>query len=128
MNGMEVSWCAKKQGGVSLSTIKAKFVADGEVAREMIGLRQLLMEICVAPFVPMLLHVYDQAAISQIEGEASTTKAKHIDVRHKFVKDYAQRGIIRIQHVRSELMLADPTTKTMDAVKLDTLRGLMSLA
>ena len=128
LSGMAVSWFAKKQGGVSLSTMEAEFVAASEVARDIIGLRQMLMEIGMAPIVPMLMHVDNQAAISQIVGEASSSKAKHIDVRHKFIKDYARRGIVKAQRVRSELMLADLMTKAMDATKLTTLRGLMSLA
>ena len=87
----------------------------------------MLMEIGMAPVVPMLMHVDNQAAISQIEGEAPTSKAKNIDVQHKFVEDYAHRGIVRAQHIRLELMLADVMTKAMDAIKLATLRGLMSL-
>ena len=110
-NGMAVSWFAKRQGVVSISTMEAEFVAAREVAREIIGLRQMLMEIGMEPVVPMLIHVDNQAAISQIEGEASSRKAKHIEVRLKFIKDYARRGIVKAQHVRSELMLADLMTK-----------------
>ena len=44
LNGMAVSWTAKKQGGVSLSTMEAEFVAASEVARKLIGLHQMLGE------------------------------------------------------------------------------------
>ena len=54
------------------------------MAREMLGLREMLSEIGIAPAVPMQLHVDNQAAISQIAGEASSLKAKHVDVRSKF--------------------------------------------
>ena len=54
----------------------------------------------------MLMHVNNQDAISQIEGDASTSKAKNIDVQHNLVKDYERRGIVRAHHVRSDLMLA----------------------
>uniref|UniRef100_A0AAV1VGV3 LAGLIDADG endonuclease n=1 Tax=Peronospora matthiolae TaxID=2874970 RepID=A0AAV1VGV3_9STRA len=40
LNGMAVSWCAKKQGGVMLSTMEAEFVAALEVARERLGIRK----------------------------------------------------------------------------------------
>ena len=42
LNGMAVSWTAKKQGGVSLSTIKAEFVAASEVAHELMDFHQML--------------------------------------------------------------------------------------
>ena len=50
----------------------------------------------------MLMHVDNQAAFKQLEGEASSIKAKPIDVRLKFVSDYARRGIVLAQCVRSE--------------------------
>uniref|UniRef100_A0AAV1UMW7 Uncharacterized protein n=1 Tax=Peronospora matthiolae TaxID=2874970 RepID=A0AAV1UMW7_9STRA len=127
LNGMAVSWTAKKQGGVSLSTTEAEFVAASEVARELICLHQMLGEVGMAPVVPMLMHVDNQAAICQIEGEASSIKAKHIDVRNKYLRDLARRGIITAQHVRSELMIADLMTKAVDANKLAALRSLMRL-
>ena len=52
---------------------------------------------------------------------------KHIDVRTKFVCDYARRGIIGSQYVRSEQQLADLLTKALDAVELASLSELISL-
>uniref|UniRef100_A0AAV1UPI6 Polyprotein n=1 Tax=Peronospora matthiolae TaxID=2874970 RepID=A0AAV1UPI6_9STRA len=127
LNGMAISWSAKKQGGVSLSTMEAEFVAASEIAREMLGVREMLIEIGMAPELPMLMHVDNQAAIRQLEGEASSLKAKHIDVRVKFVCDFARRGIVRAQYVRSELMLADLLTKALDPHKLATMRALVHL-
>ena len=81
----------------------------------------------MALVVPMLMHVDNQAAISQIEGEASSIKAKHIDVRYKYLRDIARSGVVMAQHGRSELMLADLMTKAVDATKMATLRSLMRL-
>lgn len=72
----------------------------------------------MAPVVLMLMHVDNQAAISQLEGEASSIKAKHIDVRRKYLRDLVRHGIFTAQHVRSELMIADLMTKALDATKL----------
>uniref|UniRef100_A0AAV1T0W9 Uncharacterized protein n=1 Tax=Peronospora matthiolae TaxID=2874970 RepID=A0AAV1T0W9_9STRA len=79
LNGMAVSWGAWKQGGVSLSTTEAEFVAASEVTRELLGLRGMLCEVDVEPALPMQLRVDNQAAIEQIAGEASSLKAKHVN-------------------------------------------------
>ena len=50
----------------------AKFVAASEVACELFMLHQMLGEVGMEPVVLMLMHVDIQAAISQIEGEASS--------------------------------------------------------
>ncbi|GAB9476013.1 unnamed protein product, partial [Globisporangium polare] len=127
MNGMPVSWICKKQGGVSLSTMEAEFVATSEAGRELLGIREMLMEVGAVVVTPMPIRVDNQAAIKQIEGEASSTKAKHIDVRVKFLCDYAKRGVVKPHYVRSELMLADLLTKALAAPKLADLRALVHL-
>uniref|UniRef100_A0AAV1UG67 Uncharacterized protein n=1 Tax=Peronospora matthiolae TaxID=2874970 RepID=A0AAV1UG67_9STRA len=78
LNGIVVLWTAKKQGGVSLSTTEAEFVAASEVARKLISLHKMPGEVGVATAVPMLMHVDNQTAISQIEGEASLIYANCI--------------------------------------------------
>lgn len=47
----------KNQNGVSLSTIEAELVAASEIARELIGLRQMIGEVGMAPVVLMLMHM-----------------------------------------------------------------------
>ncbi|CAH0514391.1 unnamed protein product [Peronospora belbahrii] len=101
---MLISWCAKKQGGVSLLTMKAEFVAASEVARELLGIREMLCE---------------------LKGEASSLRAKHIEVRVKFVCDFSRREIVLPHYVRLEQMLADLLTKALNAIKLENLRALM---
>uniref|UniRef100_A0AAV1U9N8 Uncharacterized protein n=1 Tax=Peronospora matthiolae TaxID=2874970 RepID=A0AAV1U9N8_9STRA len=75
LNAMAVSWTTKKQGGLSLSKMESEFGAASEVVRELIGLKQMLEKVGMAPVVSMLMYVGNQAAISQIEGEAYSIKA-----------------------------------------------------
>ena len=67
--------------------METEFVAASEVAREMLGLREMLREVGLEPALPMQLHVTNQPAISQIVGEASSLKSKHVDVRLQFLCD-----------------------------------------
>ena len=102
-------------------------MAASEIAREMLGVREMLMEVGLAPALVMQLHVDNQTAISYIAGEASSLKAKHVNHCRKFLCDFARRGIIVARYVRSEQMLADLLTKALDATKLGTLRELMRI-
>ena len=54
--------------------MKAELVAASEVAHVLIGLRQTLKEVGMAPVVLMLMHVDNQAAICQIEGKDSRSR------------------------------------------------------
>lgn len=57
LNGMTVSRGARKQEGFYLLTMEAKFVAASEMARDLLGLRELLGEIGMSPALPMNLYV-----------------------------------------------------------------------
>ena len=74
--------------------MKTELVAASEMAREMLGLREMLSEIDIALSVPMQFHIGNQAAISQVTSEASSLMAKHVDVRLKFLCDFSRRGVI----------------------------------
>ena len=106
-------------------TMDVKFVAASEVACELFMLHQMLGEVGMEPVVLMLMHVDIQAAISQIEGEASSIKAKYIDVRYKYLRDLPRRSIITAQHARYDLIITDLMMTPLDATKLVTLRSLM---
>ena len=127
LNGMLVSWTCNKQGGVSLSTMEAESVAASDAARELLGVRELLQELGMVIVTPMPMMVDNQAAIKHLEGELSSAKAKHIDIRVEFVCDQARRGIIMPNYAPSDQMVADILTKALDSHKLDSLRALVRL-
>uniref|UniRef100_M4BX62 Uncharacterized protein n=1 Tax=Hyaloperonospora arabidopsidis (strain Emoy2) TaxID=559515 RepID=M4BX62_HYAAE len=60
--------------------MEAEFVVVSEVARELLGIREKLCKIGAMTKLHMLMHVNNQAAIREIEDEASSLKAKLIDV------------------------------------------------
>ena len=118
VNGMTVGWVCERQASVTLSTMEAEFVAGSLVASELLGMRELLDEIGIKVTAPMMLHVDNQAAIKQITGEDSSGRAKHIDVRHKFVKDYSKKRVLKVVYCESKMMRADVLTKTFPAPRL----------
>lgn len=79
---------------MSLSAMEAEFVAASKVARELLGIREMLNEFGLSIKLAMSMYVYNRAAIKQVEGEASSAKPKCIDVRVKFLCKYARREII----------------------------------
>ncbi|KAG2821780.1 hypothetical protein PC129_g9802 [Phytophthora cactorum] len=62
----------------------------GGTTAERLGIIELLQEINVETRTQSVLHVSNLAAIAQIEGENTSGRAKHIDVRLKFVKDIVE--------------------------------------
>jgi hypothetical protein len=125
--GSIVAWTCRKQGSVALSTMEAEFTSASSAAQELLGLSNLLTELGVAHELPMRLGVDNQAAISQITSEASSARAKHIDIKVKAIKHQARAGLIRAEYVASGDMVADLLTKALPAPRLSQLRTLIGL-
>lgn len=112
---------------MDLSTTEAQFMAASLVATYLLGLKELLGEIRLRVVKPLGMHVDIQAAIRQLQGEDSTGRVKHIAVRLKFVKDYSQNEVIKVDNCESRLMRADILFKTFAAPRMNELVNLVSL-
>ncbi|RAW26932.1 hypothetical protein PC110_g16670 [Phytophthora cactorum] len=71
---------------------------------------ECLKEIGLKVREPLVLHVDNQAAIAQLEGEDTSGRAKDIATRHKFVKDFAKKNVLRVEYCESVKMRADILT------------------
>nr|CCA18045.1 hypothetical protein ALNC14_041880 [Albugo laibachii Nc14] len=99
LNGMIVGWMCRNQASGALSTMEAEFVAALLIASNLLGLKELLGEI-------------------GIKGEDSEGRAKHIAVRLKFIKNYSQKEVIKVDYCESRFMRADILTKTFAAPRI----------
>ena len=127
LNGAIVGWHCKQQKSVALSTTEAEFVSAATGVKEMLGLKELMGELGIPVEMPMVVKVDNQAAIKQIENEASSATAKHVDTKLKFIKDESRRGVIKAEFVGTKENVADLLTKAMAAPKLAELRGMVGL-
>ena len=71
----------------------------------------------------MEIHIDNQAAIKQIENEATSSSMKHVDVKMKFVRDTSAQGAVKSTYVETKEMLADILTKSMPNPRILELRG-----
>ncbi|POM69431.1 Transposon Polyprotein Reverse transcriptase [Phytophthora palmivora] len=100
VNGDVVGWLCKKQTTVALSSMEAEFIAAAHAAQDLMRLRECFLELP--------------------QGEA-------IDVKYKFSKDLACKGIITPTYIPTGEMVADLLTKSFVASKLHKLRTLCGL-
>ncbi|GMF32010.1 unnamed protein product [Phytophthora fragariaefolia] len=69
----------------------------------------------------------NQAALKQITSEASSGRAKHVDIKIKFLRDYAERGVVLPTYVGTADMLADLLTKALPGERVLQLREKIGL-
>jgi hypothetical protein len=69
----------------------------------------------------------NQAAIASIMNEASSSKTKHVDIKHKFIKDLYRHKLVLPSYVTTINMKADILTKIMPGPNFVRLRSLIGI-
>ena len=121
-----VSWFSKKQNCVSLSTAEAEYIAAGSSCSQMIWMKQMLTEYNVTQDV-MPLYCVNLSIINISKNPIQHSRTKHIDIRHHFIRDLVEEKTIKLEHVATELQLADIFTKALDANQFENLRGKLGI-
>ncbi|PNF37230.1 Retrovirus-related Pol polyprotein from transposon TNT 1-94 [Cryptotermes secundus] len=111
-----ISWEAKKQKSVALSTTESEYIALSEACKEGVFLRKLLMEL-LNDDSPILMNVDNQSCIKLASNPVFHSRCKHIDVRYHYVREVVQNGLIDLEYVPTEIMKADIMTKSLPKVK-----------
>ena len=121
-----VSWFSKKQNCVSLSTAEVEYIAAGSSCSQMIWMKQMLTEYNVTQDV-MTLYCDNLSTINISKNPIQHSRTKHIDIRHHFIRDLVEEKTIKLEHVATELQLADIFTKALDANQFENLRGKLGI-
>lgn len=93
----------------------------------MLGVGELLKELQIDIEVPAQLKIDSQAAIKQLESEATSTLAKHVDVRVQFVRQRVSSNAVIPTYIASVANVADIMTETVSIVKLDEHRTCLGI-
>lgn len=115
-SGSVVSWESRKQGSVALSSTEAEYVALSEAAREAIYLRNLFDEF-IGNAMCITLFNDNQSAQKLCNNPAFHKRAKHIDIRHHFVREAVSNNFVNVKYLRTDDMPADILTKSLSFVK-----------
>jgi hypothetical protein len=63
------------------------------------------------------INVDNKSALDLASNHVYHSRTKHIDVRHHFVREIVKKGIVNLQYLCTEEMIADIFTKSLPAVK-----------
>lgn len=107
--------------------MEAEIVALSEVIREVLWLSELIEEIQLQKPVIEVLCDY-LAAISTVKEQRGLSKAKHIEIRHHYLRNLFEQQEINTSHIESSRNTADIFTKPLSTQKFNNLKqdlGLM---
>ena len=108
-----VSWHSKKQNSVVLSTAEVEYIAAGLGCAQVLWMKQTLSDFGLT-YSHVPIKCDNTSAISISKNLVQHSRTKHIEIRHHFLRDHAQKGDITLDFVRTEDQLADIFTKPLN--------------
>ena len=118
LNGGAVSWAAKRQEIVSLSTTESEYVAVTHASKEVLWLRSLITQLFDVILEPTTIFSDNQSAIMLTKDHQYHPRTKHIDIRFHFIRWIIENGSIHLIYCPTDDMLADTLTKALPSPKV----------
>ncbi|KAK9295633.1 hypothetical protein QLX08_010107 [Tetragonisca angustula] len=86
------------------STMEAKYMSLSEVTKNVMFLKELLIEMMDATSMreSVLIYCDNQSAIELSKHDSCTNRSKHIDTRYHYVRDKVQTQDVKVEYLRSE--------------------------
>ena len=112
--GGAISWKSVKQSIVASFTMAVEFVACYEASNHGIWLRNFVTGLRIMDGIERPLKLFcdnKSAVLYSNKNNKSSTKSKFIDIKFLVIKERVQSGLISIEHIGTNSMIADPLTK-----------------
>ncbi|KAI3828361.1 hypothetical protein L1987_02461 [Smallanthus sonchifolius] len=121
-----VSWQCKKQSTVSVSTCEAEYIAAASGCSQILWIQQQLRDYGLN-FIGTPLFIDNNATMSIINNPVKHSKTKHIEIRHHFIRDCAEKHLIKLVKVHTDDNLANLFTKAFDRSRFEHLVNLIGM-
>ncbi|KAI3687113.1 hypothetical protein L1987_80804 [Smallanthus sonchifolius] len=121
-----VSWQCKKQSTVSVSTCEAEYIAAASGCSQILWIQQQLRDYGLN-FTGTPLFIDNNATMSITNNPVKHSKTKHIEIRHHFIRDCAEKHLIELVKVHTDDNLADLFTKAFDRSRFEHLVNLIGM-
>ncbi|CAA7264973.1 unnamed protein product [Cyclocybe aegerita] len=94
LHGGAVSWSAKRQEIISLSTTESEYVAATQATKEALWLHSLVSELFAIDLDMTTLFLDNQSTIALTKDHQYHARTKHIDIRFHFIRWIIEKGSI----------------------------------
>ena len=125
LGNASISWNSKLQKTVSRSSTEAEYVSLSAAVQDALYLRNLLGDLWPEAVQAVTLHEDNQSTIRQALNLQSSSRTKHVDVSHHFIKHHIAEGVVNLQYIPTGEQPADALTKNLDRVKVSMFRQIL---
>ncbi|GJR82941.1 retrovirus-related pol polyprotein from transposon TNT 1-94 [Tanacetum coccineum] len=115
-----VSWSSKKQKSTAISTIEAEYIAMSGCCAQILWMRSQLFDYGFA-FNKIPLYCDNRSAIALCCNNVQHSRSKHIDIRHHFIREQVEKGVVELYFVTTDYQLADIFTKALPRERFEFL-------
>jgi hypothetical protein len=117
-----IYWSSCKQTSIAQSTIEAEYVAAASCCSRILWIVHTMRDYGVSyNSVPLMCD--SSSAICLAKNPVFYGRAKHIKVRHHFLRDHVEKGDIEMKYIETERWLAHIFTKPLDVTHFASMRG-----
>jgi len=116
-----VSWSTKKQNTFALSTAEAEYVAAAACCSQMLWIKQQLSDYGIN-FECVPIYCDNTSAISISKDPVHHSRVKHIHIRHHFLRENVEKGLIKLEFCQTDYQIADILTKPLQRDRYEKLR------
>jgi hypothetical protein len=125
--GGAISWSAKKQSLIALSTAEAEYIAMTHAAKELLWIRSFISEVLQPLNIPSPLFADNQSAIALARNGFFSPRTKHIALRYHFIREALTSFVLSLHWVDTHSNIADIFTKSLDYSKSSFLSSRLGL-
>jgi hypothetical protein len=97
---------------MALSSAEAEYMAASLATCEALWLRKLFLGLFGEKLEAIVIHCDNQSCIRLSENLVFHDRS-HIDICYHFIRDYVQKGAVRLQYIQTDDQMADIFTKAL---------------
>ena len=117
-----VIWISCKQTVTVQSTTESEYMTLADAAKQVIWLCHLLYVMWKSEiYEKKMTTIYknNKDSLNLTANPIFHSRTKHIQVRYHAIRDYVERGEIRLQYIQTNKMLADSLIKALNQIKFE---------
>ncbi|GJW44272.1 retrovirus-related pol polyprotein from transposon TNT 1-94, partial [Tanacetum coccineum] len=115
-----VSWSSKKQKSTAISTTEAEYIAMSGCCAQILWMRSQLTDYDFV-FNKIPLYCDNRSAIALCCNNVQHSRSKHIDIRHHFIREQVEKGVVELYFVTTDYQLANIFTKALSRERFEFL-------